>query len=176
MYPLIRVALAMRAARKMPAQAPGEVHSITTRCWPWDIDPFMELNNGRSMTLMDIGRLPLAQRGGLIAMMKREGWRMTMAGAVVQYRRRVAPFAPMEIRTRAIGRAARFLYIEHLTLARGVPAHNAMYRAAVVDADGIVDTDRVAASLGHGDWNPELPPWVRAWSDAEALRPWPPTF
>jgi acyl-CoA thioesterase FadM len=174
MYPLIRVALAMRAARKMPPLAPGEVHTIRTRCWPWDIDPFMELNNGRTMTLMDIGRLPLALRTGLLSMLKREGWRMTMAGASVQYRRRVPPFAPMEIRSRAVGRDDKFIYIEHVTLTRGVPAHNAIYRAAVVDKDGIVHTDRVAVSLGRTDWAPSLPDWVAAWSEAEKLRPWPP--
>lgn len=99
---------------------------------------------------------------------------MTMAGAMVQYRRRVPPFCKIEIRSRAIGRDARFTYIEHLTLADGVPAHNAVYRVAVVDKDGIVATDRVAVALGRPDWAPGLPDWVAAWAAAEALRPWPP--
>jgi hypothetical protein len=134
----------------------------------------MELNNGRTMTLMDIGRIPLALRTGLVSMCKREGWRMTMAGATVQYRRRVPPFAAMEIRSRAVGRDDRFLYIEHVTLVGGEPAHNAVYRAVVVDKNGIVHTDRVAASLERPDWAPSLPTWIAAWSEAEKMRPWPP--
>ena len=100
MYPYLRVIGAVLSARRMPPLEPGDVHVIRTRCWPWDIDPFMELNNGRSMTLMDIGRIPTALRTGILAAITREGWRMTMAGACIQYRRRVPPFAKMEIRTR----------------------------------------------------------------------------
>ena len=174
MYPYIRVALSVLRARRMPPLEPGETHVIRTRCWPWDIDPFMELNNGRSMTLMDIGSIPTALRTGILAAITREGWRMTMAGACIQYRRRVPPFAKMEIRTRAVGRDRRFLYIEHVTYVNGAPAHNAVYRAVVVDADGIVETDRIAAAMGRSDWAPELPGWIAAWAEAEGKRPWPP--
>lgn len=176
MYPYLRVIGSVLSARRMPKLEPGEVHVIHTRCWPWDIDPFMELNNGRSMTLMDIGRIPTALRTGLLAAIQAKGWRMTMAGACIQYRRRVRPFAKMEIRTRAVGRDRRFLYIEHVTYTGGEPAHNAVYRAVVVDENGIVDTDRVAEAMGRSDWNPPLPEWMADWAAAEAKRPWPPTM
>ncbi|MGG7567549.1 acyl-CoA thioesterase [Rhodovulum sp. DZ06] len=174
MYPYLRAALSIFRASRMPPLAPGDVHVVHTRCWPWDIDPFMELNNGRTMTLMDLGRIPVAIRSGLIKAVQANGWRLTMAGACVQYRRRVIPFAKMEIRTRAIGRDDRFIYLEHLTLAGGVPAHNAVYRAVVAGPDGIVPMDRVAEAMGQEDWNPPLPEWVADWAAAEAKRPWPP--
>lgn len=176
MYPLIRVAREMFRARRMPDLQPGEVHVVHTRCWPWDIDPFMELNNGRTMTLMDIGRLPLAVRTGLIGVLRRKGWRLTMAGAVVQYRARVTPFAKMEIRSRLAGRDARFVYIEQLTMAGGRPAHHAMYRGAIVGPDGIVPTDEVDEALPGPSWNPPLPEWARIWAEAERARQWPPAL
>ena len=45
-----------------------------------------------------------------------------MAGAVVQYRARVRPFARIEIRSRVVGRDAKFLYLEQHLLAGGKPA------------------------------------------------------
>jgi len=175
MYPLIRVGLAMRRARRAPRLAPGEVHVERTRCWPWDVDPFMELNNGRTMTLMDMGRIPVFIRSGLLDVLEREGWRLTMAGASIVYRRRVPTFAPLEIRTRPMGRDARFLYVEHLTSAKGEPAHHAVYRAAVVER-GIVPTDRVIAAAGETVWDAALPDWAADWAAAESKRPWPPEF
>lgn len=173
MYPLIRVGRAMARARRAAPLAPGEAHVERTRCWPWDIDPFMELNNGRTMTLMDMGRLPLFIRSGLMEVLRREGWRLTMAGAAVQYRKRVPLWAAMEIRSRPLGRDARFLYLEQLTLAGGGPAHHAIYRAAVV-GEGIVPTDRVVAAAPGTVWDAPLPGWAAAWAEAEARRPWPP--
>lgn len=176
MYPFLRVAREMLRARRMPLLEPGEVHVVRTRCWPWDIDPFMELNNGRTMTLMDIGRLPLAIRSGLIGALRRKGWRLTMAGAVVQYRARVLPFARIEIRSRLAGRDARFVYIEQLVMTEGRPAHHAMYRGAIVGPDGIVPTDEVVAALPYDEWDPPLPDWARIWTEAETRRVWPPAL
>lgn len=176
MYPFLRVAAAMLRARRQPSLAPGETHVVRTRCWPWDIDPFLELNNGRTLSLMDIGRLSLAQRSGLIDALRANGWGLTMAGVAVQYRRRVTPFAPMEIRSRVLGRDARFFYIEQLTLTRGTAAHHAVYRGAIVGPGGIVPPGQVSEAMGMADWDPPLPPWVAAWAAAEAERPWPPTI
>ncbi len=174
MYPWIRVAAATLRANWQPKLGAGETHSVRTICYPWDIDFMVELNNGRSLTILDIGRFGLAIRSGLIGAIRRRGWGLTMAGASVQYHRRVRPFDRIEIRSRAIGRDARFLYLEQHLLARGQPAHHVVYRSAVVGPDGIVPTDAVAAEMGNGDWNPELPEWIRGWSAAETLRPWPP--
>jgi len=175
MYPFIRVGLELLRARRMAPLAPGETHVSRTRCWPWDIDPFMELNNGRTLTLMDIGRMSLVLRSGLVAVLRREGWRMTMAGGAVRWRRRVTLMARLEIRSRFVGRDARFLYVEQtIALADGAPAHHAVFRVAVADGGGLVGADRVAAALGDEGWDAPLPGWVAAWAEAESARPWPP--
>ena len=50
MYPWFRMAKELWKFRKTRL-GPFETHVSTHRCWPWDIDPFMELNNGRTLTL-----------------------------------------------------------------------------------------------------------------------------
>ena len=174
MYPYIRVGAAVFRATRALRIAPDETVIERTRCWPWDIDPFAELNNGRSLTLMDIGRLSLLTRIGLVALARAQGLRLTMAGSRVQYRARVRPFAPMEIRSRLLGRDARFFYIEHLTLTRGVPAHHALYRAVVVGPTGLAPTDAAVAGQAHPGWHARPPDWVMRWAEAENAIPWPP--
>ena len=176
MYPVIRFAKALVLSRKATPLGLGQTHVSHHRCWPWDLDIWMELNNGRTLTLYDLGRIPLAQRSGLLALLRRERWGLTMAGAVVRYRRRVRAFDRIEMRSRLIGWDARFMYLEQsMWKANGDCASHAVYRGAVTDRGGIVPTERVLAAMGtEPDAAPTLPEWVRDWLAAEDKRPWPP--
>ena len=65
MYPVIRMAKEIVKFRNAPALPITGTHVSQHICWPWDIDLWMELNNGRTLTLFDLGRIPLAIRTGL---------------------------------------------------------------------------------------------------------------
>ncbi|MBK1634176.1 acyl-CoA thioesterase [Rhodovulum adriaticum] len=174
MYPFLRLAKEFyvhRNAAPLPLTGTHVSHHI---CWPWDLDIWMELNNGRTLTLLDLGRLPLAKRVGLIAALKAQGWGLTMAGVSVRYRRRVRMFQRFEIRSRCVGWDNRFIYIEQGMWRNGDCANHALYRSAVTDSNGIVAPERVMQAMGLSADSPPLPDWVTAWIAAEATRPWPP--
>ncbi|ANB33399.1 acyl-CoA thioesterase [Rhodovulum sulfidophilum] len=174
MYPFFRLAKELYLHRKAEPLPLDGIHVSRHVCWPWDLDMWMELNNGRTLTLLDLGRLPLAQRVGLIGVLKRERWALTMAGVSVRYRRRVKMFDSFEIRSRCVGWDDKFLYIEQGMWRHGDCANHALYRAAVTDRNGIVPTARMMAAMGLAPETPPLPGWVQAWIAAEAERPWPP--
>ena len=142
-------------------------------CWPWDLDLWIELNNGRTLTLYDLGRVPAARRIGVDRALAAQGWSMVVAGASVRYRRRIRAFDRLEMRTRALGWDDRFLYTEQSIWVRGHCANHILVRSAVTGGDGIVAPERLAEVLGLGK-SPDLPDWVRAWIGADATRPWPP--
>lgn len=174
MYPLVRFLKEAAAARRAPPLGPFETHVSHHRCWPWDLDPWMELNNGRTLTLYDLGRLPLAMRIGLIGAMRQSGWGMSVAGASVRYRRRIKAFRLFEMRSRLLGWDARFFYFDQSIWFQDDCANQVLIRSAVTDAGGIVAPARVAEVLGQSPQSPALPGWVDAWIAAEAGRPWPP--
>lgn len=175
MYPFVRLAWKMHQARRAPRLDLFGTHVSHHLCWPWDLDLWMELNNGRTLTLYDLGRIPLAQRTGLIDLLKRQTWGLTIAGSVVRYRRRVRMWDRVEIRSHVLGWDRRFFYIEQsMWRPDGTCTSQAVFRAALTDDKGIVTTDRIAAALGVPAQSPKLPAWVQAWSDAEDMRPWPP--
>lgn len=176
MYPFIRMGWQIFKHRNDTPLAPGGVHASTHVCWPWDLDMWMELNNGRTLTLYDLGRIPLARRIGLISALKRRGWGLTMAGASVRYRRRVRMFDRVEMHSRAVGRDARFIYLQQTMWKGSEAVSSVLYRSAVTNKSGIVPTDELAAELGLPDWNPTLPDWVQHWIAAENARTWPPEF
>jgi acyl-CoA thioesterase FadM len=150
-------------------------HESRHICWPWDLDVFGELNNGRTLTLYDLGRIPWFRRIGLDRVLRANGWQVAVAGASVRWRRRVHAMERLTMRTRAVGWDERFTYSEQsLWKQDGECASHVLIRAAVSDRDGIVPTAHVLGALGHDAPSPELPLWVREWIAAESHRPWPP--
>lgn len=174
MYPVTRLGIELALARRAPRLPVDGVHVSRHTCWPWDIDPWMELNNGRTLTLYDLGRVPLAWRTGLVGAVRANGWGLAVAGASIRYRRRVRAFDRIVMRSACIGRDARFLYISQAMYRDGDAVSSALIRSAITSAEGIVATDRVLAAMGAAEWNPPLPAWVGAWIEAETERPWPP--
>lgn len=176
MYPLIRFLSGLAAARRAAPLPPLGTHVSRHVCWPWDLDPWLELNNGRTLTLYDLGRIPMAIRAGLIAVLRREGWGITVAGVSVRYRRRVRAFDRFTMLSRLIGWDERFFYMEQSVWRRGECLNHMLLRAAATSAAGMVPPSRVAAAMGHDGPAPALPHWVGAWIAAESRRPWPPVL
>ena len=174
MYPFIRMGYQFYKNRKAPPLPVDGVHVSHHMCWPVDLDMWRELNNGRTLTLYDLGRIFLARRIGLIDALKRRGWGMTMAGVTARYRRRVVMFDRFEMRSKALGHDGRFIYLQQSMWKDGEALSSVVYRVAVFTKDGIVDTHEVAAEMGLADWNPEMPQWVQDWRDSERARTWPP--
>ncbi len=174
MYPFVRFAKEAWKYRNAPPLGLCDTHVSQHRCWPWDLDPWAELNNGRTLTLYDLGRIPMAMRTGLGRVLRAQGWGITVAGNSTRYRRRVRAFASFELRSRCIGWDDRFLYTEQAMYQGDVCANHILIRSAVTGPDGIVPVARVLAALGHDGPSPALPGWVQAWVAADAQRPWPP--
>jgi len=176
MYPFFRVITEMARARYFSAPlALTDPHISQHRVLPGDLDMAVELNNGRTLTLMDLGRMPLFERTGLFRRVYGAGWFMTMAGVTVRYRRRVTLWQKMRLHSRIICWDARFFYLEQAMLRPdGLVANHALYRVAVADRGGIIAPARAAQLVGWDRPSPDMPAWVAAWVAAEDQRPWPP--
>lgn len=174
MYPFFRLAYQIFKHRKDDPLPITGVHVSHHICWPWDLDLWNELNNGRTLTLYDMGRVPLACRLGLVALLKTRKWGMTVAGSSVRYRRRVRMFDRIEMRSRTVCWDERFVYLEQSMWVRGEATSHILLRTAVTGKDGIVPTAQLAEVLGIPTSPPDIPEWIADWIAAEAKRPWPP--
>lgn len=174
MYPFVRQIKEFIVHRGAADLDITGVHVSHHRCWPQDIDIFMEMNNGRILTILDLGRTVLAKRVGLLQALKDNRWGLTMAGVSVRYRRRIRPFVKFRVVSRAVGWDTRFFYLEQSIWIGEDCAVQALYRSAVTDKAGIVAPQRVFNHVGKAGTSPALPAWVQNWVDADATRPWPP--
>jgi acyl-CoA thioesterase FadM len=175
MYPFVRMVKELWKFRNAPALPILGTHVSTHTCWPWDLDPWRELNNGRTLTIYDLGRIPLGQRTGLHKALQANGWGMTVAGNSTRYRRRVRMFETVTMHSRCIGWDARFIYMEQSMWKGEDCASHMLIRSAVTSAAGIVPPLRLLESMGQVQDSPPLPDWVQAWIAADGQRPWPPS-
>ena len=174
MYPFVRMIKVMALARRQPPLGLFDTHVSHLRCWPWDLDPWAELNNGRTLTLYDLGRLPLSRRTGFERVLRDNRWGLTVAGSSTRYRRRVTMFMRLEMRTRCVGWDGRFVYMEQSMWNGDECTSQVLIRSAVVSKAGIVPPAEMARAMGVAPESPPLPGWVQAWATADATRPWPP--
>jgi hypothetical protein len=176
MFPFVRIIKDLILASRQPRfSSMTDTHVSQHICWPHDLDFWLELNNGRAMSLYDIGRMALGVRSGLIPAIRRERWAMTMAGSITRFRRRIHGFERFEMRNRAVCWDDKFIYLEQSMWKRnGECASHTVFRAAVTDKNGIVSPDRVLVAMGRKDVSPEMPDWLKSWCATELERPWPP--
>ncbi|MDD8024505.1 MAG: acyl-CoA thioesterase [Paracoccaceae bacterium] len=175
MYPIIRMAKAILANRKAPMGI-LDTHVSQHIAWPWDIDPWKDLNNGRTLTLFDLGRIGLAQRSGLNTTLMRNRWGIVVAGNTTRYRKRITMLQRFEMRTRCIGWDTRFVYMEQAMWRGDDCCNHILLRGAVTSKAGIVPPEQVIAAMGCDTTSPALPDWVAHWVAADHQRPWPPQF
>lgn len=175
MYPVVRMLWQLFKHRKSEALPLTGTHVSSHICMPWDIDLWMELNNGRTLTLYDLGRIPLARRTGLVGLLGKNRWGLTMAGVSVRYRQRIRAFEKIEMRSRAVCWDDKFVYLEQsMWKKNGQCANHALYRSAITDKNGIVPPTEALKQMGEGIQPPPMPKWVAAWIAADTQRPWPP--
>lgn len=175
MYPFARTFYNLHKFRNAPKIGLFDPHVSHHYCLPWDIDLWMELNNGRTLTLFDLGRISMGVRNGYNDACRAHKFGMAVAGASVRYRKRVTTFERIEMVTRPVGFDDRFIYIEQsMWNAAGDCANHLLLRGAVLKNRKMVPPAELLTLIEPGIESPALPAWVQAWSDADTQRPWPP--
>lgn len=172
MYPYLRM-LKLFARKKSRSKLEiGDESVLNMRVQFSDIDPFMELNNGRHLTMMDFGRFDIAMRTGLLSVAKKEGWSFTIAGASVRFRHRLKLMQKYTLHSQVVGYDEKWFYFHQKTIRHGKTHSAALIRAAVTSRKGIVNPKEVLAAMGYENLSYSVPDWVAAWAKADELRPW----
>jgi len=141
---------------------------------PWDIDLWGEMNNGRVLTLYDLGRIDLAIRTGLARVLKKKRWGLVVAGSSVRYRRRIRMFDKVTMRTQVARFEERWIYVAQSMWVKGQPISSVLVRTAVTRKGKAIPTDLILEEMDVKDWKPEPADWIDSWISSEEVRPWPP--
>ncbi len=174
MYPYFRIAKLFLTKKSRTKLAVTDESILKMRVHLGDIDPFMELNNGRHLTMMDFGRFDLAMRSGMLSIVKKNNWGLVVAGATVRYRHRLKLLQKYTLHTQVVGYDQKWFYFRQKTVSKGKIHSAALIRTAVTSKNGVVETKNVLHAMGYksSEINYSVPSWVTAWIKADELQPW----
>jgi acyl-CoA thioesterase FadM len=147
---LLRAALRTRAGAL-------DATSIPFRVLLTDLDTNLHMNNGRYLTLMDLGRMDLTVRTGLWRVMVQHRWLPVVAAANVRFRRELRLGASATLHTRLLGWDDRWFWLEHRIEHEGRIAAVALLRAVFLQGRASVPPSEVARALGLDPTSPQLP-------------------
>ena len=164
-FRMIRVLL---MARRRVTIGPFDETSLTFRVWPTDVDVLLHMNNGRYLTLMDLGRADSIIRSGIHAAIRQHGWYTVIASETIRFRESLPMFARFELRTRLLGWDEKSFYLRQLFLLRGRVVAVAIVRVRCLKRTGeTLSAVEVAAVVAPGTPSPALPDYVTDWGRAE---------
>lgn len=161
---VLRHALSRRPAQ--PLLATSVYHS---RVWPTDLDLNFHMNNGRFLSLMDLGRVDLMLGMKLLGPILRRGWMPVVAASTIRYRRSLGPGQRFTLHSRLVGWDDRWTYLEQVfrTLDDREVARALVKAAIRKPGGGTVAIPDLARLAGHDGPSPPLPAALEAWIAAE---------
>lgn len=150
------------------------------RVLPNDLDLNLHMNNGRYLTIMDLGRLEFLMRTGIMKQMIRSKAIPVLSGVQMRYRMELRPWQKYSLETRIVGWDEKWVFIEQKFIITdgkkaGEAAAIGILKGAFFDKNTkrTVPTSDLLASIGLKEKSPELPEYVAKWAETEeALRPY----
>jgi acyl-CoA thioesterase FadM len=135
---------------------------------PNDLDLNLHMNNGRFLSLMDLGRLDLLIRTDLASALFRHRWQPLVGAVNIRYKVSLLPFQRYRLRTKVIGWDEKWFYIEqrferkNRTIAVGLV--KALFRG---DHRNITPEETLRLIKVHID-PPKMPEKILKWLSMEA--------
>lgn len=140
--------------------------STPFRVFPTDLDLLLHVNNGIYLSLMDLGRVDLMRRSGLLAGLRNRGWYPVVVAETIQFRRALTLFQRFAIETTVLGWDDRAFLLEQRFVRDGEPVATALVRARfLARAGGSVSPADVLALGGVSGPSPSLPDYAARWND-----------
>jgi acyl-CoA thioesterase FadM len=154
-------------------EAPFGISRLAFRVWPHDLDTNLHMNNGRYLTIADLGRTDLLIRMGLIGLVLKQGLQPMLSGAAVRFRREIKPFQRFFLESRIVCWRGTTFVMEHRFVTGEGDARQtaaiALVRGGIYDRKKrmFVGAEVLARHVGYAGDSPAIEPDVEAFLAAE---------
>ena len=133
--------------------------------WPADLDVLGHVNNGVYLSMLDVARVDMMLRSGMLWSLRRRGFYPVVAAETIRFRRSLRLLQSFEVETTVIGWDEKAFLIQHHFLRGGELVAEAVVRARFLKrAGGTVSTQELLELLERSGPSPALPAWIEAWN------------
>lgn len=151
-----------------PQQHPRQRTATEFRVWPWDVDAFLHMNNGRYSQIMDVARIDWMRRSRILDAIVKNRWGGLLGGSLIRFRRSLKPFQRYRVWTEVVSWDTRWFYLEHrFETLDGKMVALGLTRAGLQEGSRWVNTERVVDAVVPGLKSPPHPERVLSWLSAD---------
>lgn len=152
-----------------------ETSILRCHVWPSDLDVNMHMNNGRYLTIMDIGRLDIIARSGMFQKAMKNNFTPVLGSVQMRYRLPLICFQAYDLETQLICWDEKWAYIEQRFIIKNGAKAGAVAAIGLLKA-GFYDTKNKITVLPEdlfrliereGFKSPPMPEHFKAWTKAE---------
>jgi acyl-CoA thioesterase FadM len=164
-----RLLLAIVKALRAPRLGPGDTVELGLRVLPTDLDLNGHMNNGRYLTIVDLGLVTMFIRSGFARLCLARGWRPMGGGSVVYFRRGLTLFQRYRLRFAIAGWDEFWTYFRFEFVRGAELCATGFAKGAAAGRDGLVRSADVYPVLGFDAPSPPFPEDLLAWIAADRL-------
>jgi acyl-CoA thioesterase FadM len=141
---------------------------LKLRIFPNDLDINRHLNNGRYLTILDLGSIDLFLRSGVLVRAIRNGFRPMIGGLIVTYRKGLSLFERCTLTMQLNAWDDRWNYFKfEFRKLDGQLSAIGYFKGALVSKNGLVPNNVADDIFGYKRGSCDLPPAVENWIRAE---------
>lgn len=131
---------------------------------PLDIDLNMHINNGRFLSLADLGRLHFLWSVGTLGGILKNGWMPLVGNVDIEYRKSIKLFQRFEVKTELLYWDEKWFYFQHVFMVGAKVSAVANVKALLIDRTRkVVDPARIFALIGECPEPPVVPESIADW-------------
>lgn len=135
--------------------------------WPNDLDFNMHMNNGRYLTIMDLGRFHLMATKGMLKPILKHRWQPVLGGVKMHFIKGLAPFAEFDLKTEVIWWDEKWIYIEQTFLQNKTIIATGLLKALFTHQGKRISSEQLLGVMEYSPQKPEQPQHLKFWLDAE---------
>jgi len=166
--------LLLTARKRGHLDVPRQASVLAFRVWPHDLELSIHMNNGRYLTLMDLGRMDVLIRSGLWREVLRHKWTPIASAITIRFQRELRPFQRFRLETRLLCWDANLVVMEQTFIIEGGPrngqaAARALFKGGLYDRTErkFVEIARLMSLIGVSEESPPATPEVEAFLHAD---------
>jgi acyl-CoA thioesterase FadM len=140
---------------------------VNLRVWPNDLDLNIHVNNGRYLTLMDLGRMDLMFRSGAARLWLMSGLQPLVAFSMCRHFKALKLFQPFQLRSKVLGWDEKWIYFEQRFESKGELYALGVVKGLMAGKKGPLPTSQLMRILAMDEPSPALPAYVADWLASE---------
>ncbi len=146
--------------------APTDISLIEMRVLPNDLDLNWHVNNGRYGTFMDLGRMDLIVRTGLLKLMRKRNWFPVVADMHLRFLRPLKLWQRFQLETRLLGWDDRWFYFQQRFISHGKICTVGLIKVQIRHGRKRVTNEKVLEQINYPVNSPEIPASIQQWMNA----------